>query len=71
MNREIKDLQHAINRKKYLEKMLFQRPDEQIYTGESYYAESAVEQENRHNELLAERIKKEIKRCENYIKNNQ
>ncbi len=65
---KIKSLQHAINRKEYLKRILAKRPSEQFYMGDSEYAEDAVEQENYNNELLAENIKKEIKKCEKYIK---
>ena len=65
---EIQSLQHAINRKRYLERILSTRPDEQYYSGDSDYANDAVESENRHNEMMAESIKEEIKKCDEFIK---
>ena len=53
--------QHLINRIKYFERMLDEKPSEQTYMGESFYAEQAVESENTHNELEAEKIKNHIK----------
>ncbi|GAG90641.1 unnamed protein product, partial [marine sediment metagenome] len=52
--------QHLINRIKYFERMLANRPSEFIYIGESYYAEDAVNSENAHNEELAENIEAHI-----------
>ena len=67
---KIKSLQHAINRKNYLERFLKSRPQEAVYIGDSFYAEQAVEQENRHNEFLEKKVREEIVKCERYIKNN-
>lgn len=53
--------QHLINRIKYFENFLATKPSENIYVGESYYAEQAAEQENRNNDYLAERILNHIK----------
>jgi len=66
----IQSVQHAKNRKAYLERLLADSPMEQVYMGDSIYAEQAVEQENRHNQRLAERIEEEIKVCENYLVEN-
>jgi len=65
--KEIQSKQHAANRKAYLQRFLSKRPPEQVYMGDSDYAEDAVEQENRHNEYLAEMIEEEIKKCDNYL----
>ena len=62
---EIQSIQHAINRKKYLERFLAQRPAEGAYIGSSEFAQDAVDQENRHNQLLADEVEDEIKNCEN------
>ena len=52
--------QHLINRIKYFERMLANRPSEMIYMGDSEYAEDCVEMENAHNEELAENIEAHI-----------
>ena len=51
---------HLINRIKYFEKKLANRPSEAIYIGDSVYAEDAVEAENSHNEAMAEGVKEHI-----------
>ena len=56
------------NRIAYLEHFLFTRPPEQVYMGDSEYAESAVEQENQQNELLAEEAQGEIVRLKDKLK---
>ena len=53
--------EHLINRIKYFEKVLANRPDEEYYMGDSDYAQDAVDQENRHNENMAEDIEAHIK----------
>ena len=52
--------QHLTNRIKYFERKLLNMPGEEIYVGDSVYAEDAVEAENTHNKCLAENIKKHI-----------
>jgi len=59
--------QHAVNRKAYLERFLAARPQEAVYSGESEFAGDAVEQENRHNEQLADQVQAEIVRCDKYL----
>ena len=61
---KIQSKQHAINRKKYLERILASRPSEAYYVGDSDVGEDWVEMENRHNEQTEEWIKKEIKKCD-------
>lgn len=56
--------QHLTNRIAYFKRKLAKAPSEQCYIGESDYAESAVEQENTHNNLLAQKIESHI----NYMK---
>lgn len=52
--------QHLINRIKYFERKLANRPSEMVYIGDSVYAEDCVDMENAHNEALAENIKTHI-----------
>lgn len=59
---------HLINRIKFMKRMLADRPSEFIYMGDSVYAEDAVEQENIHNEYLAEKITAHIKLLEKEAK---
>jgi hypothetical protein len=51
---------HIENCIKMLKRLLDTRPPEQVYMGESDYAEEAVEQENRINEDRAEAIESTI-----------
>ncbi len=53
--------EHLRNRINFFERKLKERPEEQYYMGDSDYAEQAVEQENRLNEELAEKITAHIK----------
>lgn len=53
--------QHLVNRIAFFERKLADAPGEQHYMGNSVYAEDAVEQENRHNEILTEKIIGHIK----------
>ena len=46
---------------KRLEDFLKTKPAEQVYTGESDYAGSAVEEENRINNEIEEKVKQRIK----------
>ena len=46
---------------KRLEDFLKTKPVEQVYMGESDYAESAVEEENRINSEIEEKVKQRIK----------
>ena len=63
--------QHLINRIAYFEKMLNNAPGEQFYMGNSKYAEDAVEQENKHNEMLAEKIKGHIAYMKSELRKRQ
>ena len=53
--------QHLKNRIGLFERMLYNKPDEQVYMGISDVAEEWVEQENRNNNLRAEEISSHIK----------
>ena len=70
MPKPLKSLQHAKNRKNYLERILAEDPGEMIYIGDSLSAEQAVEQENRHNEHFRRMLEKEIAKCDKYIKSH-
>lgn len=52
--------QHLINRIKFFERKLLEKPEEAIYMGDSDYASDAVDQENRHNDEMAEKIQAHI-----------
>ena len=52
--------QHLINKIKFYRRMLLNKPSPQHYTGNSDYAEDAVECENTHYEVLAEKIEEHI-----------
>ena len=60
--------QHLINRIAYFERMLANNPGEQYYMGNSDAAEDAVECENMHNEMLAEKIKGHIRYMKKELK---
>lgn len=53
---------HIVNAIRYWKRELECQPQEAYYMGDSEYAESAVECENRHNRELAENISNLIKR---------
>jgi hypothetical protein len=53
--------EHLLNRIKFFERKLAERPTESVYVGDSEYAEQAVEQENQHNEWLAEKLERHIR----------
>lgn len=60
---KIRDMEtsHIQNCIRMLERKLTSRPVEQVYIGDSDYAEDAVESENRHNEWLTELFSEKIK----------
>jgi hypothetical protein len=60
--KKIKEMtdKHIINAISYWEKILVNKPDFEYYSGDSFYAEQAVDQENRYNEMLAEQISEYI-----------
>jgi len=70
-NMKIKEMtnQHIENGIKYFENKLKEMPIPQTYVGDSDYAESAVKQENRHNDELAEKIGNHIKALKRELKN--
>ena len=63
----IQSLQHAKNRKAYLERMLAQDPGDQYYMGESDLADECVERDNEFNNELREYLRKGIAECDEYI----
>ena len=64
----IKDENHLKNRIAWLQRILDSRPDPMYYDGDSDVAGDWVEQENRANEELSERIKSEIDYLNKFIK---
>jgi len=61
--------EHLLNRIRYFERFLATKPIPEVYIGDSEYAEAAVEEENRRNDDMADKIsahiaymKKEAKR---------
>lgn len=59
---------HLINRINYFKRMLANSPGEYTYTGNSEYAEDAVECENAHNRRLEEDITLHIRMMEKEVK---
>lgn len=55
---------HIENRIVYLKRFLDTRPNESVYMGNSVYAEDAVDQENRQNEIIAEDISEDVEYLE-------
>lgn len=53
---------------KRLEDFLKEKPAEEVYLGESDYAESAVEEENRINREIEEKVKRRIKYLKSKLK---
>lgn len=53
--------QHLINRIEFFKRVLAEKPDPSVHEGISDYGDDWVEQENRHNEGLADEIKAHIK----------
>jgi len=51
---------HLLNRIKFFQRLLSEKPEEQHYMGESDFAEDCVNQENIQNEMIAESIEKKI-----------
>jgi 2-keto-3-deoxy-L-rhamnonate aldolase RhmA len=56
---------------KRLEDFLKTKPVEQVYMGESDYADSAVEEENRINNEIEEKVKQRIKYLKSKLKDNK
>lgn len=52
--------QHLLNRIKFFERRLSEKPTLQIYMGDSEYGYSWVEQENRQNDEIESKIKNHI-----------
>ena len=67
---EITD-EHLLNRIRYFERMLFEKPQEQVYIGDSEYAESAVEQENRFNDDMEDKIRSHVAYMKKEAKNRK
>lgn len=53
--------QHLLNRIKFFERKLNEKPEHASYMGDSEYASDSVDQENKHNEWVAEQIEAHIK----------
>lgn len=53
--------EHLINRIKFFERKLADRPPYACYVGDSDYASDAVDMENRHNDELFEAIQSHVK----------
>ena len=67
MNIKEMTTQHIRNRSAYLKRKLNSRPPEATYGGDSWGVASAVECENRQNEILAEEIGEHIKELNNEL----
>ena len=61
--------QHLLNAIRYWKRQLACQPDEQVYIGDSEYAEKSVELENEHNRELAKDIANLIGRLETEASN--